>query len=290
MPCVRMVTAPGSVPSGGGVVEIAPGVHQLAVGEGYLPPPNVFFVVGARRSAFIDTAFGKDDEIDAHLKAWSRAGRLEVAGIVLTHRHGDHIGGAGRLRVETGGEIICHVDERESIEKDAGGVRVGRTVAGGESIDLGGVTLEMIHTPGHTMGSLCVYYRERGIIFAGDTVLGNGTTSINPDQGDMALYIESLRRLAGYDAQLIGPGHGAVVDRPGEKLSALIEHRYSRERRVLDLVRDGHRTIDALFYAIYDRLDPRLHRSARGQLLSHLIKLERDGRVSRSTSGDYTAL
>ena len=270
-------------------MEIAPGVHQVAIGEGPFPPPNVFFVAGEDRAAFIDTAFGRDEEVDAHLGLWNRAGRPEVAGIVLTHRHGDHIGGAGRLRAETGGEIVCHTDEQAPIDMDLDGVRVGRPVEDGETIDLGGATLELVHTPGHTMGSLCVYYREQGILFAGDTVLGNGTTSISPDHGDMALYIESLGRLAGYDTKLIAPGHGAVVDRPEDKIKALIEHRYSRERRVLGLVQDGHGTIDELFDATYAKLDRRRHNSARGQLLSHLIKLEREGRVSRDTDGAYAA-
>jgi glyoxylase-like metal-dependent hydrolase (beta-lactamase superfamily II) len=269
-------------------VEIAPGVHQVAIGEGHFPPPNVFFIAGTRRSAFVDTAFGRDEEVDAHLKLWESHGKPEVAGIVLTHRHGDHIGGAGRLRVATGGEIVCHTDEREPIERDLDGVRVGRPVEDGETIDLGGVTLELVHTPGHTMGSLCVYYREQGILFAGDTVLGNGTTSISPDHGDMALYIESLGRLGGYDTKLIGPGHGAVVDRPKDKLEALIEHRHSRERRVLGLIQRGCGTVDRLFGAIYARLDRRRHSSARGQLLSHLIKLEREGRVSRDSNGTYS--
>ncbi len=270
-------------------MEIAPGVHQVAIGEGHFPPPNVFFVAGEHRAAFIDTAFGKDEEVNAYIDLWNRTGKPEVAGIVLTHRHGDHIGGAGRIQAETGSQIVCHADEREPIEKDLDGVRVARPVEDGETIDLGGATLELVHTPGHTMGSLCVYYREQGILFAGDTVLGNGTTSISPDHGDMALYIESLGRLAGYDAKLIGPGHGAVVDQPKSRLEALIEHRHSRERRILGLIENGRGTVDQLFAAIYARLDRRRHNSARGQLLSHLIKLEREGSVTRDSNGAYTA-
>jgi len=271
-------------------MEIVPGVHQLAIGEGYFPPPNVFFVVGKNQGTFIDTGFGRDEEVNAYLDLWDRAGKPELAGIVLTHRHGDHIGGAGRLRAETGGEIVCHEDEREPIETGLDGIHVDRSVQDGETIDLGGVTLELIHTPGHTMGSLCVYYRERGILFTGDTVLGKGTTSIDPDHGDMALYLKSLGRIARYDTKLIGPGHGEIVHHPEEKIKLLIQHRHSRERRILGLIQNGHTTVDQLFAAIYARLDLRLHNSAHGQLMSHLTKLEREGGVSRNADGTYTLI
>jgi hypothetical protein len=69
----------------------------------------------------------------------------------------------------------------------------------------------------------------------------------------------------------------------------LIEHRHSRERRILGLIEKGRGTVDQLFAAIYARLDRRRHNSARGQLLSHLIKLEREGSVTRDSNGAYTA-
>ena len=273
-------------------MEIAPNVHMVTVGRGdYIGvyAPNVYLVTGNRRAAFIDTAHGKHEEVQAHLELWESHGRPEIAAIVLTHRHTDHTGGAGRLRDATGGELVSSDVEKEPIEASLDGVKVGRTAADGETIDLGGITLELVHAPGHTLGSMCVYHREEGVLFTGDNILGSGTTVIDPDNGDMASYLESLRRLLTYEARLIAPGHGPVINQPAAKILQLIAHRLEREAQILALIGDGRGTMDELFSGIYPELDRRLHATARRQIRAHLVKLERDGKVAQ-TDNDAFAL
>jgi glyoxylase-like metal-dependent hydrolase (beta-lactamase superfamily II) len=129
-------------------------------------------------------------------------------------------------------------------------------------------------------------HKEEGILFTGDTVLGKGSTSISPDHGDMTLYIRTLERLIDLDSTMIAPGHGSVVDQPRSKLEVLIRHRVDRESQIVGLLRDGSRSIDDLYGTMYPELDDRLQRSAKGQIRSHLIKLERDERVVPSRNGD----
>ena len=108
------------------VTEIAAGVHQMVVGEGAhqgVYAPNVYLVVGSERAAIIDTAYGKDEEVETYLNHWRSVGSPDVAAIVLTHRHGDHIGGAARLREATGGAVICNGIEQEAIESEQASAR-----------------------------------------------------------------------------------------------------------------------------------------------------------------------
>ena len=272
------------------VADVTPNVQRIAVGPEGSPgqyPPNVFLITGSSRAVFVDTAYGHDDEVETALDAWKSRGSLPVAAIVLSHRHTDHVGGAGRLREATGSQIVAHPDELKGIEEHAPGLLVDAATVDGERIDLGGVTLEYIDTPGHTMGSICVFYREEGLLFTGDTILGGSTTAISPDQGDMGLYVESLHRLLSYDARMICPGHGPIIKSPRAKIEKLIEHRHARERRIVELLENGAETVEQLFAAMYSSLKPALHDSARSQVRTHLKKLERDGRVSAGDDGAY---
>ena len=266
-------------------MEISPDIDRVSIGsEGGAGPPNIYLVTGRDGAAFIDTGYGSDAEMDECLSLWSEKGKPAIQGIILTHRHPDHIGGAGRLRQATGGPVVCAVAEKAAIE-DAG-VSVDEAVPDGASLLLGGLTLQAVETPGHTIGSLCILHEGDDVLFTGDTILGKGSVAISPSQGDIGLYLESLEKLKGYALRRIAPGHGPMVDDPQAKLRWLIDHRMRREEQILSLLRNGASTMDDLFEEMYPNLRPELHGSARGQITAHLIKLEREGRVASARPAD----
>lgn len=289
-------------------VEISPSIDRVSIGsEGGAGPPNIYLVTGRDGAAFIDTGYGIDAEMEECLTLWKDKGRPAVQAIILTHRHPDHIGGAGRLREATGGPVVCTEEEKEAIEE--AGVAIDEVVADGDVLLLGGFSLEAVETPGHTMGSLCVLHSGEEVLFTGDTVLGKGSVAISPSQGDIGLYIESLERLledplsrlAPGDGSMedlaakalarppirrIAPGHGPMVEKPQSKLKWLIDHRLRREEQILSLLRNGASSMDDLFGEMYPNLRPELHGSARGQITAHLIKLEREGKVTSARPAD----
>ena len=270
-------------------LKITDRITKIVVGEnepdpfkyGGVYPPNVYLVRGKNRSVFIDTAHGKPEEIQAHISVWESEGNPEMAGIILTHRHSDHIGGAQALSEQITAPVISTSVEKIAIEKESTAT-VGITPQDGEQLDLGETTLEFIHTPGHTMGSLCIYLKEDKVLFTGDNILGLGTTVISPDEGDMTSYIKSLHKMLNYDIEKICPGHGPEIDAPIEKIHELIDHRHQRELQMLDLIGSGKTSMDDIFNAIYRDIHPGLHNTARRQIQAHINKLVEEKKIEQT--------
>lgn len=207
-----------------------------------------------------------------HLRAVLRAAGDQLAVIVLTHRHPDHSEGARRL-AEWARCDVRAVDPN---------LRIGtQGLLDGDRLVVGGGVLDVLPTPGHTDDSVCLLLQDARVGFeggphllTGDTVLGRGTTVIADPDGDLEAYLASLERLREVvgtrSVRRILPGHGPVVDRPGETLEVYLSHRYERLQQVREAVRAGARTaaeVVAVVYADVDRsLWPAAEQSVRAQL------------------------
>ncbi len=299
-------------------MEIAPHVHHLHVKLNWFPqplPPNVHLVVDGKEGALIDAGFPGDQSIGTRLEMLKEFPGLELRYIVLTHHHFDHASGANKLREATGARIVMHDDEASLLQRAATedipsdmevpgqrrehteGARRWReeaakgtpdqTVADGDTLKVGGLTLRMVHTPGHTAGHLSPFLEEERVLFAGDNVLGYGTTVVPPPpNGDMAQYVESLRKMQALEAELLCCGHGPPVKEADRKLQELIDHRHEREEQILSLVKEGRDTVKRLVRGIYPELDKRILGMAASQVTSHLAKLETEGRVRTEGEGE----
>jgi glyoxylase-like metal-dependent hydrolase (beta-lactamase superfamily II) len=241
--------------------------------------PNIFVVVG-QEAALIDSGYFDREEAKTGLEYIESLAPLRLAYILVTHPHPDHIGGCRSIREATGAQIVAHhlgVPRLESYNLAA-----DITVDDGDILDIGGVPLEVIHTPGHTRDSVCFYIRESEVLFTGDLIVGFGTPVIDAPDGDIAQYIDSLRKLLNFRVRLICPGHGPLVREPERKINELIAHRLEREQQVLSCLRQGKRSVPDLIADIYPELDRRLVDLARRQVQAHLDKLVREGKAAIS--------
>jgi glyoxylase-like metal-dependent hydrolase (beta-lactamase superfamily II) len=256
------------------------------------------YVVGEGEVVVIDPG----PLLDTHRDAIAAAIAGErVTAICVTHCHSDHSPLAAWLKEETGAPTIGFGPHPPPEADDADAVKVEEAVdlafdpdvriADGELAASGpGWTISGVHTPGHTSNHMCFALAEHGVLFPGDHVMGWSTTVVSPPDGDMAAYVESLRKVAGRRGdRTYWPTHGPPISEPQRYVGALVEHRLQRERQVLDAVRSGLRSIPDIVTLLYTDVAPELHEPAGRSVLAHLVKLVDEGQVRSETDG-YVAV
>ncbi len=189
---------------------------------------------GARRSVVIDP--GPPDP--GHLAAIEAAAGLGDGGsigtVLLTHHHADHSEAAKEFAARWG----CGVRALDP------GYRLGSEGLGdGDVVEVDGLEVRVVGTPGHTADSLCFFLPSEQAVLTGDTVLGRGTTVVAHPDGELGAYLDSLDRLHALaearELASIWPGHGPVIPDALAVLDYYISHRQQR----LDQVRDALRRL-----------------------------------------------
>ncbi len=191
----------------------APSHRKILYLEGYVDSANLYALDG-EPLVLVDA--GNDSTAFTDL---ARAGHppFTIRRIALTHGHYDHALGIldllNRYESLRGSlEVLMHEDGPATLQnlvREKGGTI--RTIADGERLDLAGLSIEVLHTPGHTVDSVCFYEGESRTMFTGDTVLTVEGSLPMPDPaagGSLAAYLASLRRLSTLDIDFVCPGHG----------------------------------------------------------------------------------
>ncbi|MFE5208407.1 MBL fold metallo-hydrolase [Streptomyces sp. NPDC056600] len=193
-----------------------------------------------------------------------RSGR-RVALTLLTHGHADHAEGAKRFSELTGTKV-------RALDPS---LRLGdEGLAAGDVVELEGLELRVVPTPGHTSDSLSFHLPADRAVLTGDTVLGRGTTMVAHPDGRLGDYLDSLRRLRSLTVDdgvhTVLPGHGPVLDDAQGAVEYYLAHRAHRLAQVETAVESGCRSAEevvALVYADVDRgLWPAAELSVRAQL------------------------
>jgi glyoxylase-like metal-dependent hydrolase (beta-lactamase superfamily II) len=218
------------------------------------------WIVGSEAAWLVDPGPDLPDHVDAVIGELERRGGL--AGIALTHDHADHAGAVSAVRGRFPQAPLA-----------AARGEVDRLLRDGSVIG----PFEVVATPGHAPDHLAFIAGTAAL--TGDAVLGQGSVFIAPDPGALTRYLEALRALRGRDLSVLLPGHGPTVDDPAAKLDEYVEHRLDRERRLLDGLAAGARSVDEMLDAAWEDVPEALRPAATVTLAAHLDKLQAEGRL-----------
>jgi glyoxylase-like metal-dependent hydrolase (beta-lactamase superfamily II) len=199
--------------------------------------PGKAGAAGPGVAAVVDPGPDDEDHLAAVLAAAARRD-LRIAVILLTHGHADHSAGAPRLHELTGAPVRA-LDRRHTLGSEG--------LTAGEVLEVGGLAIEVVGTPGHTADCLSFLLPADGALLTGDTVLGRGTTVVAHPEGRLDEYLDSLQRLerlaAERELRAVLPGHGpvlAVPDAPPvDVLRYYLRHRQERLGQVRAAVAAG---------------------------------------------------
>jgi glyoxylase-like metal-dependent hydrolase (beta-lactamase superfamily II) len=252
------------------------------------------YIVGHGRVAVIDPG----PDLDSHRDALAAALNGDrVSAICVTHCHNDHSPLAAWLRTEMDAPTIAfgphppaQQDDEQLADEIAEGVKVEEAVdlAFDPDVRVGdgdvaargpGWTITAVHTPGHTSNHTCFAFAEEAVLFPGDHVMGWSTTVVSPPDGDMAAYVESLRKVAGRADHTYWPTHGSCIAEPRRYVESLVAHRLERERQIVDTLGAGVAEIPEVVARLYVDVAAELHKAAGRTVLAHVEKLVDDGVV-----------
>ncbi len=267
-------------------VPLLKNVQRLtAPNPGFMTGPGTnSYLVGDPRSGYVAIDPGPAD--DAHIERLWRAAGGNIRAIVCTHSHPDHSPGAKPL------QALCSTPPpilglpSQPTARAHSQFTPDRALADGEQLVLSGTgpdglvthTLRVIHTPGHAANHLCLLLQEDGLLFSGDHILNGSTTVIDPPDGDMTAYLESLDKLdAACAAEGVGfilPAHGHVLAPARAVIAHLKQHRLAREAKVLAVMKaDPDGTLDDWVAKAYDDVPERVWPVAKRSLLAHVERI-----------------
>ena len=261
-------------PERGANLPIMPGISRIVANN---PGPMTYF---GTNTYLIDTPAGlavldpgPEDHPD-HIDAIMRHTGGQIAYILVSHTHHDHVGAVPALQAACGAPTVGF--RRSGIETFDADIKLD---------DQGAIAgLVALHTPGHALDHLCFAMRGANgdkVLFSADHVMSWSTSIVSPPGGDMKDYFNSMNLLLDRDDDVYLPGHGPPLRDPRDLVRAMLTHRVIREQAIARKLTDGPADTYTIMDALYSQLNPRLRKAAERNVLAHLLKMEVEGKVTR---------
>jgi len=304
-------------------MKITEGVHQIQVAPSYRHRTVNLYFIEDEKPTLIDAGYRGEASLRQIRKTLKSINYdiKDLSIIVNTHSHHDHTGGNEGLQKNSGAQIATHPLEAEVIlnpvkawEKElkdlqdlvnrsgipkrvelnvlkmrmeakppSVDVSINQLLEDGSVLNIGSTQLEVIHTPGHSPGHICLYDRKRRILFSGDHILLRTTPNID----NLKRFTHSLKKILAYDVNLIAPGHEPMIKSPMVRIHELINHHIRREEAFYRLIK--WRETSTLYELITDywgHLSTRHLTLALREGYAHVEKLIDDGKVNVDKKGE----
>lgn len=243
-------------------------------------PGTNSYLVGDADSGYIVIDPGPLDAGHIQRLYEATGGRIEA--IVCTHSHADHSPAAKPLQALCASRPPILGLPSAATARPEAFFAPDRTLAHQERLALTGAglqhTLQVILTPGHAANHLCLVLLEDGLLFSGDHILNGSTTVVNPPDGEMTAYLDSLDALAAareaHAIEFILPAHGYVLGDAKGAIAHLKAHRLQREAKIIGVMRaQPEGSLDDWVAAAYDDVDARIWPVAKRSLLAHIDRV-----------------
>ena len=277
-----------------------PGVMVAPLRTPTLPPATTTntVLIGEERVYVLDPATPHATEqarLFETLDRWQVEGR-ELCGVLLTHHHHDHVGAVRATAERYSLPVLAHAETFERLQAarlDLGDLET-REVRDGERLELGrapdgregwGMTAHL--TPGHSVGHLVFIEDRYRTAVVGDLVSSLSTIVIDPPEGHMATYVETLRRFLELDFEVIVPAHGPAIREGREAIRYHLGRRAQREEKLVAALAGGATTLAELLPVVYDDAPDEVLPYAERSLVAGLEKLVEEGRATSASPGEW---
>lgn len=313
---------------------VAENVYSIQVPSLFPVGPTNCYLVNSGEPSLIDVGLKSRKSYETFIRELSslHLAPKDIEKVVVTHAHVDHFGLIRKLQESSSCDVYVHAEDFQFVSdyegaylrrldyfggilRDSGTPQkilddlqsaylflrdVGDTpdnckrINDGDMIRMGNVKLDVVHTPGHTIGEITLVWEEKGILFCGDHLLNDITPNVGVtlrEGSHLSLlpdYMKSLEKTLRMRGNIAFPGHRDIIQDFRSRASQIMRHHEERKNTMLNTIADGEKNASEISKIVFGRIALSEIPLAIAETMSHMKVLEDEGKVSSFRRGDVT--